>query len=56
MGVEHHLLGLAGISSDERHPAERQPHMRDLHGHRQAGHLDRVVAPVELVGLARIEA
>ena len=54
--VEHHLLGLAGISPNERHPAVTEPHMRDLHRHGDAVDQHDLVAPVELVRLARLEA
>jgi len=56
MGIEHHLLRLAGIGPHEQHPAVAEADM---------GHLDRrghaiedhdLMAPVELAGLARIEA
>ena len=53
--VEHHLLRLARIGADEHHPAVAQTHVRDLHGHRHAVHHHDLVAPVELVGLARRE-
>ena len=55
MRVEHHLLRLAWISSDIDRPRRAQPHMRHLHAHRLAGDLHVLVAPVELVGLARSE-
>ena len=53
--LEHHLLALAREDLDQLHAAVTQPHVRRLHPDR--GTLqDRVfVAPVELVGLARIE-
>jgi hypothetical protein len=54
--VEHHLLRLARVGPNERHPAVAEPHVRDLHRHRDAGDQHHLVAPVELVGLARIEA
>ena len=54
--VEHHLLGLARIGPHEQHAAVAEPDLRDLHGHRRhpVEH-DDLVAPVELVGLARRE-
>ena len=56
MGVEHHLLRLARIGAHERHPAVAEPHMGDLHRHRDAVDQHDLVAPVELVRLARREA
>ena len=56
VGVEHHLLRLARIGPHEHHPAVAEPDMRHLHRHRHAVHDDDLVAPVELVGLARREA
>jgi hypothetical protein len=70
MRIEDHLLGLAGIGANEDHPAVAEPDMRDLHRRREAvDHRDLFVGgtvhwtvpsssspPVELVGLARIEA
>ena len=53
MGIEHHLLRFARIGADERHAAMTEPDVRDLHNRRHAGELDDLVAPVELVGLAR---
>jgi len=55
MRVEHHLLALARIGSHEHHAAVAEPDMGDLHGHRHAVQDDDLVAPVELVGLARRE-
>jgi hypothetical protein len=54
--VEHHLLGLARIRAHEGHPAVAEPHVGDLHRHRDAVDQHDLVAPVELAGLARIEA
>ena len=56
VGVEHHLLRLARIGPHEQHPAVAEPDMRHLHRHRHAVDQDDLVAPVELVGLARREA
>ena len=56
VGVEHHLLGLARIGPHEQHPAVAEPDVGDLHGHRHAVHQHDLVAPVELVGLARRKA
>jgi hypothetical protein len=55
VGVEHHLLALARIGPDDEHPAVAEPQVRHLHLRRHAGQHHRLVAPVELVGLARIE-
>ena len=54
--VEHHLLRLAGIGPNERHPAVAETDMGNLdrHGHAIEDH--DLMAPVELVGLAPIEA
>lgn len=52
MGVEDHLLGLAGVGDPEAHPAVAEPDMRHLHLGRDAAHHDPFVAPVELEGLA----
>lgn len=56
MRIEHHLLGLSGISPHKRHPAVAETDMGDLdrRGHAVEDH--DLMAPVELVGLARIEA
>ena len=56
VSVEHQLLGLAKIDAHERHPAVRQLHVRGLDRQRQSLERDRLVAPVELVGLPRREA
>ena len=55
VGVEHHLLALARIGPDEEHPAVAEADVRDLHRRRHAVQHDDLVAPVELVGLARRE-
>ena len=55
VGVEHHLLRLARIGAHEHHPAVAEADMRDLHDRRHPVHHDDLVAPVELVGLARRE-
>jgi hypothetical protein len=56
MGIEHHLLGLPWVGAQEQHPAVTEPDMRHLHrdGHPVDQH--DLVAPVELVRLARREA
>ena len=56
MRVENHLLRLARIGANERHAAVAQTHVRDLHGRRHAVEHNDLVAPVELVGFARLEA
>jgi hypothetical protein len=56
VGVEDHLLRLAGIGSDKQHPAVAKPDMGDLHRGGHAVDQNDLMAPVELVGLARIEA
>jgi hypothetical protein len=55
MGVEHHLLALARIGPNEHHPAMAETDGRDLHLHGHAVDQDDLVAPIELVGLARRE-
>jgi hypothetical protein len=56
MRVEHHLLGLARVGPHEGHPAVTEPHVGDLDRHGDAVDQHDLMAPVELVGLARIEA
>jgi hypothetical protein len=51
--VEHHLLRLARIGAHEHHPAVAEAEMRDLHDRRHPVHHNDLVAPVELIGLAR---
>ena len=53
--VEHHLLALARIGAHEQHPAVAEPDVRDLDRDRHAAEHHDLVAPVELVGLARRE-
>ena len=55
MRVEDHLLGLARIGAHEQHAAVAEPDMRHLHRRRHTVDHDDLVAPVELVGLARRE-
>ncbi len=55
MRVEHHLLRLARIDPHIYRARRAQPHMRYLHAHRLARDLHVLVAPVELVCLARLE-
>lgn len=56
VGVKHHLLRLAWVSPNERHPAVAEADMGDLdrHGHAVEDH--DLMAPGELVGLAGIKA
>ena len=54
--VEHHLLRLTRISTNERHPAVAEPDVGDLDRHGDAVDQHDLMAPVELVGLAGIEA
>ena len=56
MGIEHHLLALARIGPDEHHPAVAEPDLRHLHRHGDPRDQHHLMAPVELVGLARREA
>ena len=56
VGVEHHLLRLARIGPHEQHAAVAEPDMGHLHGDRHAAQQDDLVAPVELIGLARRKA
>ena len=53
VGVENHLLRLARIGAHEHHAAVAKADVRDLHRRRHAVHHNDLVAPVELVGLAR---
>ena len=53
VGVEHHLLRLARIGAHEHHAAVAEPEVGDLHGRRYPVHQNDLMAPVELVGLAR---
>ena len=55
VGVEHHLLARARISADEEHSAVAQPDVRDLDLGRHPRQHHVLVAPVELIGLARRE-
>ena len=55
MRLEHHLLALAREDLDQIHAAVAQPHVRRLHLGRRTRQTRVLVAPVELVGLARIE-
>jgi hypothetical protein len=50
VGVEHHLLRLAGIRPHKQHPAVTEPDVGGLHDHRHAAQQDDLVTPVKLVG------
>ena len=56
VGVEDQFLGLAEVGAHKRHAAVRQLHVRRLDHQRQPLERDRLVAPVELVGLARAQS
>src|SRR6202050_1972154 len=51
VGVEHHLLRLAGIRPHKQHPAVTEPDVGGLHDHRHAAQQDDLVTPVTLVGV-----
>ena len=55
MGVEDHLLRLARVSPHKQHARVAEPDVGNLHDHRRAVDQHDLVAPVELVGLARRE-
>ena len=55
MRIEHHLLAFARIGTNKKHAAMAKPDMGSLHLHRHAIDHHDLVAPVELVGLARFE-
>ena len=55
VGVEHHLLALPRIGPHEQHAAVAQADVGHLHGHGRAVDQHDLVAPIELVGLARVE-
>ncbi len=53
VGVEHHLLRLAGAGADKlHHAAVAETDVRDLHDRRHLINHNGLMAPVELVGLA----
>ena len=56
VGVENHLLRFARIDAREHHTAVAEANVRDLHDRRHPVHHDDLVAPIELVGLARRES
>ena len=53
MRIEHHLLALAHVGPHEHHSAVAEPDMRHLHSDCHAVDPHDLVAPVELVSLAR---
>ena len=55
VGVEHHLLALARVGPHERHARVAEPDVGDLDLRGRTADQHRLVAPVELVGLARRE-
>jgi hypothetical protein len=54
--VKHHLLRLTRVGAHEQHAAVTQPQVRHLDRDGRAADQHNLVAPVELVGLARREA
>ena len=56
MRLKDHLLALARKDLDQTHAAVAEPHLRGLHPGRRTRQTRVLVAPVELVGLARVEA
>lgn len=55
VGVEDHLLRLARIGPNEQHPAVTETNVSDLHRGRDPIDENDLMAPVELVSLARVE-
>ena len=55
MGIEDHLLRLSRIGSHKQHPAVAQSNMGHLHGRRHTVYQHDLMAPVELIGFARIK-
>jgi len=53
MRIEHHLLALAHIGPGEHHPAVAEPDMGHLDRHSDARDHHDLLAPIELVSLAR---
>jgi hypothetical protein len=53
--IEHHLLALARVGADQKHPAVAKPDVRDLDGGRHPAEHHYLVRPVKLIGLARRE-
>ena len=56
VGLKDHLLAFAREDLNQLHPAVAEPHVRRLHPGRRARQTRVLVAPVELVGLAGVEA
>src|SRR5256885_10939670 len=56
VGIEHHLLRLARITTHKQHAAVAETDMGGLHHHRHAVEQDDLMAPVELVGFSRRKA
>jgi hypothetical protein len=55
VGVEHHLLALARVCPHEQHPAVTEPDLGDFDHRRHPVQDDDLMAPIELVSLARRE-
>src|SRR3546814_1828880 len=55
MSIEQHLLALTRIGPDVRRARCAETSVRNLYPHRLAGDLYILVAPVELISLARME-
>ena len=53
MRVKNHLLAFAHVGPCKHHPAVTKPDMGDLHGDRDSRDHHDLMAPVELVCLAR---
>ncbi|MDP3439410.1 MAG: hypothetical protein Q8R95_07400 [Azonexus sp.] len=53
MGIEHHLLGFAGVGGDKHLPAVGQSEVGDLDGECYTADLHVFLAPVKLAGIAR---
>ena len=56
MGVKHHLLRLARIGPNKRHPAVAEANMRHLDRRGRAIDQDNFLAPVELIRLTGTKA
>ena len=54
--IEHHLLRLAGIGPNIRHPTVAKANMGALHGRGHTIDQNDFTAPVELVGFIGVEA
>jgi hypothetical protein len=55
VGVEQHLVALAGVGHKPEGPAEAQLQLRDLHAEVDASHHQALFAAVELERLAELE-